>query len=437
VENASLLPWLTTVGLVHTLTVYRRRGSFKRWAVIMAAVSFSFVILGTFITRSGIIQSVHAFERDPVSLYLFGFMIIAPLVAAAIGLRARWDDFAGEDEFESLTGKEAAYYFNNVIMLTAAVLVAWMTVSSALPLWLPLGGRSFGAVAFDLIGRPLGILYAALIALCPVLSWGLTDRATFMERVKWPLAGTGILGGLLVWEWSTVLRPIYDSTIAAGGKGASDLTAWGPSVVYHGIALLGLIVGALLISTNAWLFVRGAAKRAAAKSVSFGAALWGILTKSRRQAGGYLAHIGMGVTLIGLVGSSMFVLDTALFIDDQAGSTFTVSNYEFVYEGTEESLLTNGDVVSVATFQVARDGVDVGRVAPGRRQFARQGRTNLDAAVLAEPLRDIFVVWEGNQGGQLSVNVKVNPLIGFVWGGFALLLVGTTLAAWPSTRSSR
>ena len=435
VENASFLPWLTTVGLVHTFTVYRRRGSFKRWAIIMAAVSFSFVILGTFITRSGIVQSVHAFERDPVSLYLFGFMIVAPVAAAAIGLRFRWKDFAGDDEFQSLTSKEAAYYFNNVIMLIAAILVAYMTVSSALPLWLPMGGRSFGVVAFDLVGRPLGIVYAFLIAVCPMLSWRLTDKSTFVQRVKWPLAGTGILVGLLVLEWLTTLRPIYDATIAAGDKAAADLAAWGPSMVYHGIALLGFIAGALLISTNTWLFFKGITGRAAARSVSLVVATGEILTKTRRQAGGYLAHIGMGLIIIGLVGSSMFVLDTTQLVNDEPGSAFTVSDYEFIYEGTEDSQLANGDVVSAATFRVVRNGADAGTVAPGIRQFALQGQTNRDAAVLSEPLRDIFVVWEGSQSGQLSMNVKVNPLIGFAWGGFALLLVGTTLAAWPSARS--
>ncbi len=437
VENASLLPWLTTVGLVHAFTVYRRRGSFKRLAIIMAAVSFSLVILGTFITRSGIVQSVHAFQRDPLSLYLFGFMIIAPLVVAAIGLKVRWNDFAGNDEFESLTSKEAAYYFNNAIMLTAAVFVAYMTVSSALPLWMPMGGRSFGALSFDLIGRPLGIAYALLIAVCPLLSWRLTDRTTFMERVKWPLVVAGVMVGLLVWEWVTTLRPIYDSTVVAGGKAAMDLSTWGPSAVYHGIALLGFVAGALLISTNTWLFLNGAATQAAAKSISFGAALWRILTKTRKQAGGYLAHIAMGIIVIGLVGSSMYVLEVDAHIEDKPGSTVSISDYEFVYEGTEESQLANGDVVSAATFQVIRDGVSVGTISPGRRQFALQGQMKQDAAVLSEPLRDIFVVWNGNDGGQVSLEVKINPLIGFVWGGFALLLVGTMLAAWPSSRSSR
>ena len=182
VENASLLPWLTGVGLIHSFTVYRRRDGFKRWAVFNAAVTFSLVILGTFITRSGIVQSVHAFQQDPFSAYLFGFMIIAPLVAAGVGLWLRGDSFAGNDEFESLTSKEAAYYFNNLLMIVAALIVAYMTVSSALPSWLPFGGQSIGATTYDLLARPVGILYALILAVCPILAWRKTDAATFWKR---------------------------------------------------------------------------------------------------------------------------------------------------------------------------------------------------------------------------------------------------------------
>jgi cytochrome c-type biogenesis protein CcmF len=220
----------------------------------------------------------------------------------------------------------------------------------------------------------------------------------------------------------------------AGGKGAAALVAWGSPAVYHAVGLLGFLVAALLVSTNVWLFVSGARRRAAARAEGFGVALWSILTKARTQSGGYLAHIGMGIILVGLVGSSMYVLDTSVFIDDQVGTSFTVSDYEFIYQGTSENVLANGDNISAASFQVERDGEDVGMVSPGLTRFALQGQTNLHAAVLAEPLRDIFMVWEGSTGGQLSVNVKVNPLIGFVWTGFALLLAGTTLAAWPKAQ---
>ena len=144
VENASLLPWLVGVALIHSFTVYRQRGAFKRWSVMCACVT-----LGTFITRSGLVQSVHAFEGDPVSLVLFLALIVASLAAGAVGLIARRKSFgavtAGGDDIESMASKEAAYYVNNLIMVVFAVLLAYQTISSALPSFLPFGGQARSA----------------------------------------------------------------------------------------------------------------------------------------------------------------------------------------------------------------------------------------------------------------------------------------------------
>jgi cytochrome c-type biogenesis protein CcmF len=132
----------------------------------------------------------------------------------------------------------------------------------------------------------------------------------------------------------------------------------------------------------------------------------------------------------------MYVRDVRTTVVDQPGSTFAVQDYTFTYKETENVQQVNGDTKSVAVFGVSRGGRQLGDITPGRTQFARQGQTRLDASVMSEPLRDIFVVWEGTQAGQLSMNVKVNPLIGFAWGGFALLMIGAALAAWPK-RSAR
>lgn len=434
VENASLLPWLTGVGLIHSFTVYRRRGGFKRWTVMNAAMTFALVILGTFITRSGVVQSVHAFEKDPVSLVLFLTMIVGAVIAAAAGLWYRRETFAGNDEFESLTSKESAYYFNNVIMLVSALVVAYLTISSALPSWLPLGGQSMAATTYNLLARPLGVLYVFIIAVCPVLVWRKTDGATFWSRIRFPLIGAALLFALLMMEWAVNLRPVYAAMVAGGGTNAGAFRAFGPEAIYSLIALLGLLAASLLISNTVWLFVDGARKRAAARDVSFPSALGGILFRARSQSGGYLAHIGMGIILVGLVGSSMYVRDVRTLVAATPGSTFTVSDYTFTYKGTQDVQKPNGDTRSVATFGVSHDGRQLGDITPGQTRFAQQDQTRLDASVMSEPLRDIFVVWEGDQGGQLSMNVKINPLISFAWAGFVLLLLGTALAAWPKTR---
>lgn len=153
VENASLLSWMMALALIHSFTVYRQRGGFKRWSVMCACLSFSFVIVGTFITRSGIVQSVHAFSGDPISLELFGGLIVVSVIAGVVGLALRWKSFAADDDIETMASKNAAYYFNNVIMVVFTLLLTYLTVASALPSFLPFGGMSVSTGTYNAIAR--------------------------------------------------------------------------------------------------------------------------------------------------------------------------------------------------------------------------------------------------------------------------------------------
>jgi cytochrome c-type biogenesis protein CcmF len=425
VENASLLPWLTGVGLIHSFTVYRRREGFKRWAVSLAAVSFALVILGTFITRSGVVQSVHAFQQDWLSFGVFLSMIVASLVVGVGGVWWRGKTFAGNDEFDSLTSKESSYYFNNVIMLVAALLVSYLTVTSALPSWMPGGGQSFPASTYDSVARPVGILYVLIMAICPLLAWRKTSGALFWKRVKWPLLSTFIISALLIFEWYKNLLPIFRRSDAA----LSSFT----TAVTNGEAIVGLTVAAFAVSVAVSLFVEGARVRAAAKGGGFFASLGHILTKSRTQSGGYLTHLGVGIVLIGLVGSAMFVGTYNFQVSDTPGATFEVPGYKFVYVGLEDKQLPNGDVASTLSFDIVKNGRKIGVLAPGQIQFKQQQQTKLVADVLVEPLRDVFVTFNGDDPatGKHQVTVKVNPLVSFAWYGFAIMIIGTAVAAWP------
>ena len=425
VENASLLPWLTGVGLIHSFTVYRRRDGYKRWAIALASVTFAMVILGTFITRSGVVQSVHAFQQDWLSFGMFLGMIVVALVAGIGGLLYRGSTFRSNDEFESLNSKEAAYYFNNVLMLVASVLVTYLTVTSALPSWMPGGGQSFPASTYEAVARPVGILYVFIMAVCPLLAWRKTSGPLFWKRVKWPLVSAAVLSALLIYEWYQNLLPIFKRSTAAS---SGFMTA-----VTNGEAIIGLMVASLAVSVAVSLFIEGARARSAAKeNESFGGALWKIITRSRTQSGGYITHLGIGIILIGLVGSAMFVDAYQFKIPDQVGSSFKVPGYEFTYKGLTDTTLPNGDVVTKLNFDITKNGKPAGVLSPGQIKFYRQDQTKLNAAVKIGLLRDVFVTFEGDTPeGQLQMSVKINPLIWFAWIGFAIMLAGTTLAAWP------
>jgi cytochrome c-type biogenesis protein CcmF len=423
VENASLLPWLTGVGLIHCFTVYRRRGGFKKWTVMMASVTFVLVLLGTFITRSGVIQSVHSFGDDPLSFWAFLIMMGLCLVVPAVMLLARSDRFKSDSDFVSLLSKEGSYYFNNLFMLLSALLVAGLTLSPAFK------GATFNAASFNLLARPLGIFYILLMTVCPILSWGITEPETFWKRARWPLAVGGVLAAVLLVMWATVLLPNY--TLGTGGLPA--LVGIQASLD-HIESIIGLIVAGFAIGLPAYLFVDGARKRAAARGESMLKALGTIVFKSRSQSGGYITHLGMGIVLIGLIGSTMYVKDMQFTLADQAGASQSVGAYQVVLKGTSQQTLSNGDVVQKVNVDLLKNGVLIDQVSPQATQLANRATgqsTKLDAAIHREFFRDVFVAFQGGDTTGYSFDVKINPLVSWVWTGFGFLILGTALAAWP------
>ena len=423
VENASLLSWLVCVALVHTLTVYRQRGAFKRWAVMCACLAFTFVIVATFITRSGIVESVHAFAGDPVSLALFGGLIAVSIIVPLIGIIVRWKSFGpdteGADDIENMLSKDAAYYFNNVIMIVFALLLTYMTVCSALPTWMPFGGNSLGTTAYEAIARPLGIVYLLILAVCPLLAWGKTDAKAFFRQARIPAICAIALFALLAFWWATQFVPVYDAMMAKGDANAQKLLEAGPSWYYNGLALVGLLVASLLFFNASFMFVRSL--KAPAKRAS--------------SIGGAFAHVAMAVILIGLIGSSMYVYEESGYMAyDEAFDTaepLNVREYRLEYSGNEITDYTaeNGTVLYEVTFDVYKDGAYVGQTSPSIQVDAITQQQKINAGVVGFPEEDLFVVYRGtNMQGDFSLDVRINQFILLVWIGFGMLMVGTLFA---------
>ena len=437
VENASLLSWLVGLALIHSFTVYRQRGAFKRWSVMCACLTFAFVIVGTFISRSGLVQSVHAFEGDPVSLALFGGLIVCSVLAGAVGLALRWKSFgAGSgDEMESMASKEAAYYFNNVILVVFTVLLAYLTISSALPSFLPFGGEQVSAGTYNAIARPLGIVYLAILAVCPLLSWGKTDPRDFLKRSRVPGALALALFVALMVYWACYLVPSYDAAVSAGDTNAEGLASEGPAWYYNGLSAVGFLVASLLLFNS--LFMLGRAVRAYAQShgVNVVSAVGGLICRNASRLGGFLSHLAMAVILVGLVGSSMYVTEQTGYVsvDEETGSadTFAIKDYELTYVDNSVEPSDNGDdIVYSVTFDVTKDGESLGQVGPAVQVVQSTQQQKLIADVISLPGEDLFVVYRGvNDNGAYSLDVRVNPLIGCVWVGFGLLIAGVVIAA--------
>lgn len=435
VENASLLPWLTGVGLVHSMTVVRRREGFKAWAFMLAAVTFVFVLLGTFITRSGVVQSVHAFEDDPLSFWLFLTMMVGSLAAMAIGVAIRWKDISSEaDGFENLVSKEGSYYFNNVIMLISGVLVAYMTLAPALPSWLPLGGQAIKPPAYDALARPLGIFYILVMTVCPILAWGGGNPKQLWERGRMPIIIGSALAAVFLGIFALAMLPFYSPD-------ANSPTWW-----HHFLAILGVVTAGYAIALPSWLFYDGARKRAAATGTSLGEGFSWVMLKARTQSGGYLTHLGMGIILLGLVGSTMFVRTHQATMPQQPGATYNAEGYTFSFVDlteTQENVpegQTKGDTVYTLVLDVSKDGKKIDQITPEMtfpRQLQQDNGSTQHVAIRLEAFKDVFLSFSGiDASNNANLTIKFFPLQLWVWVGFAVTILGSGLAAWPKKQAA-
>ena len=461
VENASLLSWIVGVALIHSFTVYRQRGAFKRWSVMCACLTFAFVVVGTFISRSGLVQSVHAFEGDPVSLVLFGVLIVASLVVGIIGLVIRRKSFgpaeSGDDEVESMVSRDAAYYFNNVIMVVFAILLAYLTIASALPTWLPFGGQQVSTGTFDAIARPLGIIYLAILAVCPLLGWRRTQGKQFVKRAKVPGICALVLFAVLMVYFVAYLVPTYNDNLAyylsqaytAEGlvhdeSAVEMLSTMQPSWYYLGLTVVGLLVASLLFFNSLFMIGRAINAYKSAHSCGIGSALVGMVAHRASALGGFVAHFGMAIILVGLIGSSMFVTERIQYIGydeetDVASSDLVIQDFTLTYTGNEVVQDPNGDDIFYRVFfDVYRDGDFIGSVDPTIQFVQSTQQQKLVASVIGFPTEDLFVVYRGmSTDGELAMDVRVNPLISEVWVGFFLLMAGVVIATVGGRGASR
>lgn len=432
VENASLLSWLTCVALIHSLSAYRKHGAFKRWSVVTACLTFMFVIVGTFISRSGLVQSVHAFEGDSVSLVFFVILIMFAGAAAIFGAVGRRKSFAvpDDDDDSALISREMGFFLLDVVMVIAAFVIAYFTICSAFPSWMPLGGVSVATSTYNAIARPLGIFLLAIIAICPLTGWRRTNPKSFWSHAAIPgICAAGLFVILLVY-FATTLLPAYNATIAQGGSVGEALADAGPAWYYNGLAVVGFAVASLLVFNSLFLFVR-----------LVGSAHGSHALRARiATIGGSVAHLAMGIILIGLIGSSMYVTEVTGYVAHDDGSdaspSLTIGDYELVPTGSSAVDAGGDGYLYFCTMDVYyTDGSegDAGRqlvssVAPSVQLDPMTQQQKLNASVLSFPFHDLFVVYRGvNTNEDYSLDVRINPLISLVWIGFVLLMVGTAL----------
>lgn len=412
VENASLIPWLVATPFLHSVMMQEGRGMLKRWNMALIILTFCLVIEGTFLTRSGVISSVHTFAQSAIGPLFLGFIAIM-FIGSFYLFVFRWPNLNSDNELDALVSRESFFLLNNLIFIGLAIAVWWGThfplFSEAL-----MGEKIVvGPPFFEKTTGPLWAVVVLLMGVAPLIPWRRTNLRKLGNTLLWPTAV-----GLVT---MAILYTVVGIRI--------------PGAVL-GFGLCAFTLAATLIE-----YWRGVSARHRSKGESYPVALAKLIGRNHRRYGGYLIHIGVILVAIGVIGSRFYQVETQQNL--AKGESMTISSpflgtYELTYQGLREAPSPDDRIITAATLQVSHNGRPVGELTPTNEFFVVQEQPMTIPDKRSTLLDDLYVIiggWE-NGGETATFKAYINPLVNWLWIGGFVFILGTLIAAWPTPEES-
>ncbi|HKV49047.1 MAG TPA: heme lyase CcmF/NrfE family subunit [Candidatus Acidoferrales bacterium] len=403
VENASLLPWITATAFLHSVMMQEKRGMMKVWNVWLVFSTFMLCILGTMLTRTGLVSSVHAFAESNIGGWFYGFLGIILAVCIVAWYKNR-DYLRSDNQLDSLVSRESSFLFNNLILLAACFAVLWGTLFPIFSEWITGNKISVGAPFFDKVNVPIALFLIFLTGVGPLLAWRKTSLDGLRRNFAWP-AAVGLASGIAAYIFG--FRNFY--------------------------ALICLILSVFVTLTIFSEFYRGARVISARDHTDIFTSARELTMRNTRRYGGYIVHFGMIVIFIGIMGSA-FNKDVERQM--HVGDTMSIGPYSLLVQNYDEDTNANYDAQR-ATMEVFRDGKSVMMLYPERRTYSASHVTETIVAVESSSLRDLYVVYSGisPDTNQPVIHAYLNPLVKWIWFGGVIVVLGTGLAMLPNRRT--
>ena len=403
VENASLLPWITGTAFLHSVMMQEKRGMMKVWNVWLVFTTFMLCILGTLLTRSGVVSSVHAFAQSSIGGWFVGFLIITFVVCFAAYWKNR-DYLRSDNQLDSLVSRESSFLFNNLILLAACFAVLWGTLFPVLSEWVQGSKISVGPPFFNKVNVPIALFLLLLTGIGPLLAWRKTSFDALRRNFAWPLGG-GIVAGIVAFIFG--FRDVY--------------------------SLVCLILGVFVTLTIASEFYRGARVISSHDGSNIFTAVGELTMRNTRRYGGYVVHLGMVLIFIGIAG---IPFNRDIQKEMGIGDTLNIGSYTILCQNFD-AVNNNNYESERATLEVFKSGKSVMMLYPERRFFLASQVTETMVAVQSSPLRDLYVVYAGRspEGGKPVIHAYLQPLVKWIWFGGIVLVLGTLLALLPNRKA--
>jgi len=409
VENASFLPWLTATAFIHSSIIMERKDGLKGWAITLLLATFLLTLLGTFMTRSGVFNSVHSFTQTPIGPVFLGFLAFCSVVSLVL-LAARIDTLTPPDQSKSPAGvisRDSMFLLNNLLFSAFTFTVLIGTIYPLVHEAMTEKKLSIGEPYFNELGVPISIGIVFLMGVGPALPWGRSDFNKAMERLISPLCVA------------------FAATTLSWVLGARDF-----------LPLLSFWTCGFALQTTLRELYEPAKMRAKAKSESLLTALGKTLWKTRRRTGGYVNHLGVIMIAAAVTGSSAYKQQTEFTL--RPGQSVDVEEYNLTYIGDREDRQPHR-LSRMAVIDVKRGGRDIGELTPRLNNYYRMGSTIGTPAVKTSFDEDLYLnlVNINDDGSVIGLQVILEPMILWLWLGGGVMGIGTVISLWPSRRKKK
>ena len=402
VEIAAFMPWLTGTAFLHSVMIQEKRGMLKQWNMVLIILTYSLMIFGTFLTRSGVLSSVHAFAQSAIGPAFFVFIGVT-FIASLVLLLRRWNELRSDIQINSLLSREALFLFNNLLFIGILVICFWGVIFPLISELLTGQRVTVGPPFYERATAPLfaGLLF--LMGIAPLAAWRYSTAQTLGRAIWKPFIASLILVGILL---------------------VNGIRQPG--------ALLGFWLGAFVAFVTLYEIWRASLGRIKRFGESIPLAFWRLVGRNRRRYGGYVIHLGVVLMAIGIIGIEGFQTETQATI--QQGEQVSLGNYTISYNSLAMFDTPDGRNVTRADLGVYKNGQYVGNIYP-RRDFYYESRQPMTIPGVRSTWEEDFYVllvdWEPISTQGATFKVYHNPLVNWVWFGGLVLIIGTMVAAWP------
>src|SRR6266704_1026985 len=412
VENAALMPWLAATAYLHSVMVQEKKNMLRVWNATLVTGAFCLSIFGTFLTRSGLINSIHSFAQSPIGAWFLGFIALAATFSTVL-IIWRLPLLRARTKLESLASREAAFLYNNLLLVAFTLTVLWGVAFPLLSDAVRGEAVTVGPPYYDFFLKVFGLPLLLLMGIGPLVAWRRTSLRALGETVLWPAVTALVVGVILI------------------ALGAGSSTAGLLAYTFSAFALAAIVLE----------FARGTRARKALGAPSWWSAFSGLVARNRRRYGGYVVHAAVVLLAIGVAGSSAYGATKIQHL--RPNQTMEIRGYKLTYLNSVERHSANHDELR-ARIAVTENGKSVGTIMAGKNSYFAEQQTSNEVAIKHDWLRaqDLFVIgdefkFKKNAVTAVYLKVLVKPLVNLIWLAGFVFLLGSVITLWPDAREQR